>query len=689
MPAGETAPTSRWNFGHPFHVPVPERRSGGSSARAPTRETTETPAIPRRRTIAVATAAGAVLVAAWVLAVLVDVPVATPLAVAFLWLVGTAGAAWLLWHGYQRLLWRVSGRLAFSYFLIGVVPIPLVALLLGLVAYLVSGFFLGHLYRDALAELEREIEVAAAHGVSEPTDASRGIARATYRGGTKTGGDPRAPESWPDWLEAVGSPVLVTLPDGTLSLAAASSSGSGGARIAFYGRDLGEVLRDREGFWVESRMRDPESALGAQINFGETGFNVGATGLLDLTDEERAERAAYFAEHAPGETPGLRSRPLVQWLEPIDAVRSLGTGEPVESIAGMGLAASVVMLTEPLFAADAELSRSFWIAFLIVSFLLLAIYAVAELVAIAMIFGLSRAVTRLYTATADIAQGDFSTRIPVSRSDQVGALQRSFNSMAESLEDLVATSAQKELLDKELEIAREVQQSLIPQNLPRGERLEFSTLFEPSAAIGGDYFDVLRLSDRELGLVVADVSGHGLSTGLRMAMVKAAVQILVDENRGPEEILAALDKTVRSSAEGRFFVTATFARIDFVGGVVELVNAGHPPTYHVRGGLAEEIALPGSPLGGLGATHGHRSFDLEDGDLVVWLSDGLIEAVDGGGEPFGYERVVEALSGAPAGSAEELRDRLLERIAAHTGGRPADDDRTLVVMRYNTPASAV
>ena len=98
----------------------------------------------------------------------------------------------------------------------------------------------------------------------------------------------------------------------------------------------------------------------------------------------------------------------------------------------------------------------------------------------------------------------------------VGELQRTFNEMAENLQLLVAASTQKELLEKELALARDLQNSLIPSDLPSGEGVEFATLFEPSAAIGGDYFDVLRLSDSELAVIIADVSGHGLSTGLRM-----------------------------------------------------------------------------------------------------------------------------------------------------------------------------
>ena len=209
---------------------------------------------------------------------------------------------------------------------------------------------------------------------------------------------------------------------------------------------------------------------------------------------------------------------------------------------------------------------------------------------------------------------------------------------------------------------------------------------------------------------MADVSGHGLPTGLRMAMLKSALTILVSEERPVEEILRKLDAVVRLDREGRFFVTATVALFDFRDGTLSLTNAGHPPTYllrppavgETRNGVeteaqetVREIVLPGQPLGGIAQTWGTEELHLRVGDLVVWLSDGLIEALDDDDEPFGYDSVVwtlrelverAAAAGRPL-SADEARDGLVAAVERHTGGRPAGDDRTLVVMRYNSAAT--
>ena len=138
-----------------------------------------------------------------------------------------------------------------------------------------------------------------------------------------------------------------------------------------------------------------------------------------------------------------------------------------------------------------------------------------------------------------------------------------------------------------------------------------------------------------------------------MAMLKAALLILVEETREPEEILSRLDAVVRSNRERRFFVTATLGLFNVRTGVLRLTNAGHPPTYRIRGAEVEEILLPSSPLGGLGHTYVGATLQLQPGDALVWLSDGLIEATNAADEPFGYDSVKRVLAGGPGGERRE------------------------------------
>jgi sigma-B regulation protein RsbU (phosphoserine phosphatase) len=188
--------------------------------------------------------------------------------------------------------------------------------------------------------------------------------------------------------------------------------------------------------------------------------------------------------------------------------------------------------------------------------------------------------------------------------------------------------------------------------------------------------------------VVADVAGHGLAAGLRMAMVKSALALLVEDDVEPERIFARLHRLLKNRPGERSFVTATLARFDPADGRLELTNAGHPPTYLVRAsGAVEELELPGTPLGSLPGRPGSATATLAPGDAALWLSDGLIEARSAAGELFGYDRVRRCLAGPPL-TDYGLRDRLLAAVRAHTGGAPAEDDRTVVVLLYRGAASS-
>jgi HAMP domain-containing protein len=596
---------------------------------------------------------------------------------------------WGLWRLYHAFLWKVGRRLAFSYFLLGVLPIPLLLVMLAMLAYLLSGFFLGHLYRDAVQSVQGELDSAArGHLTAFPSSGPpRGVTGGDvvfgyYRGGRRLAGDPRLPAVWPAWLELPGPqhgvPRFVTVPGGRPTLASATSRNGNGV-VALYGGDLDGELSRRAQVWIELyRSDDPDLD---SVSLTVRGRKVPIHRIRK--DQQAAEAARFFKRLSRGER--YWDSPSLWWGEISGPLLDLATGRPVTDYVAANLNATPNVVRHHLFSAAAEIDALAWGLLLLVSFLLFDVYAAAALMAVFMIVGLSRAVNRLSRGTEAVRRGVFSVRIPVRRRDQVGDLQRSFNEMAGNLESLVATAAQKESLEKELELARNLQKSLLPGDLPAGGGIEFSTLFEPSAAIGGDYFDVLRLADDELAVIIADVSGHGLSSGLRMAMLKAALLILVEETREPEEILSRLDAVVRSNRERRFFVTATLGLFNVRTGVLRLTNAGHPPTYRVRGAEVEEILLPSSPLGGLGHNYVRSTLQLQPGDAVVWLSDGLIEATNAADEPFGYDSVKKTLAGIEGESAVSIRNRLLAAVEAHTAGHPLADDRTLMVMRWARP----
>ncbi len=650
----------------------------------------------RKRTAAVV---GLYLLAAGLAALAqAEIPYASTTAKAILAATLVLILGWLAVKAYRAFLWKVGRRLAFSYFLVGVLPVPMVMIALAIGLYILSGFFLGHLFRDGSRALSFELRQSAMiafHEMArnEPMATSAGpeIVFGYYRGGRKIAGDPRTPGKWPDWLvrSNVPTPLIadrkreetatfVSRKNGAPTLAGTAGDATRGV-VALYVGDLEQELSERSDLWVELYRPEDEGEEGSlSIQAG------GRTLNLQRLHEgpARGEAAKFFKARSQGET--FWDAPFLIWGEAAGSLLDLENGARSAEYVAAKLRTTPRMIRLHFFSPSAELDSAIWAGLVVVVFLLFDVYVVAALMASVLIFGISRAVNRLSRATAAVQQGDFAVRIPVKRRDQIGAMQRSFNEMTANLERLVASAAQKELLDKELAIARDLQKSLLPTTLPTGRGVEFATLFEPSAAIGGDYFDILPFGDSDLdvmAVIIADVSGHGLPTGLRMAMVKAALQILVEEVEHPDEIMRRLDRVVRGESGTRFFVTATLARIDLKKAEIELTNAGHPPTYHLRNGEVREIVLPGSPLGVMRQSYGAKTIELESGDVVVWLSDGLIEASNALDEPFGYDCVVRALAG-PTASAGQVRDRLLAAIATHTAGHPAEDDRTLVVFRY-------
>ncbi len=612
-------------------------------------------------------------------------------ALAFLLVVGLR----LLSLGLRHFLWRVGRRLAFSYFLIGVVPIPLLMILVLVGSYIGGGFFLGHIYRDALASVANDLRFAAHRHMEqilrrniEPIEHPIPIAFAYYKGGIKLAGAQQAPDAWPGWwpadsLDSITSELeslpIVAGASGAPTLAAAVLEGPYGI-LAIFDGDLSRELSERSGVWVELFRADDERNVGTtKITFAHREYPLEPPHFASSDEDLQA----FF--HPEDDQPSLLDRPSLTWVEISEPFLELSTGTHAAKYVSATLTANLRGLYYHLVSRTSEVNLFVYLIFIGVAFLLLDIAVVAALMALLMIFGLSRAVNHLSEATERVQRGDFSARIEVRRRDQIGALQETFNQMAANLEDLVAAAAQKEILEKEISIAQDLQHSLLPDTLKAPASLSFAAHFEPSTAIGGDYYDLLPMGAERLCVVVADVSGHGLSAGLRMAMVKSALALLCEEEDRPEVILKRLHALLRdrleSSNNGRGFVTATLALVNSSTGELVVTNAGHPPTYLLRGGEVTEILLPSTPLGALGDDYGQTTLQLLSGDAVVWLSDGLIEATDSHSEDFGYDRVLSALAGLD-GDPAAVRDRQLEAVARHTGGGAPEDDRTLLVMAY-------
>ncbi|HEY8182257.1 MAG TPA: PP2C family protein-serine/threonine phosphatase, partial [Thermoanaerobaculia bacterium] len=191
---------------------------------------------------------------------------------------------------------------------------------------------------------------------------------------------------------------------------------------------------------------------------------------------------------------------------------------------------------------------------------------------------------------------------------------------------------------------------------------------------------------------IGDVSGHGLSTGLVMAMVKAAITTLVEEGADEESLFERLNQLVYRSTERRAFMTLAFTIFDLRASTIRHTNAGHLYPYLLREGEATPLSIesPSLPLGVREEIVTRTvELDLREGDAVVYLSDGIIEAQNENGDPFGFDQLEMLLAQQTDRSPSAIRDKILDAVARHSGARPADDDRTVMVLRFEQFRTAI
>lgn len=262
----------------------------------------------------------------------------------------------------------------------------------------------------------------------------------------------------------------------------------------------------------------------------------------------------------------------------------------------------------------------------------------------------------------------------------VGLVFYTYGLLQSRLAQSVARLKEAEFAEKEIEVARSIQQRILPPPELSGEGYRIAARNLPARFVAGDFYDVFRLPDGAVGLVVADVAGKGMGASLIMATVKASLPFLATE-RSVAETLSEANRRLKPRLDAREFVALTYARYDPKTGAFELANAGLPDPYLVaagKGAAPRAISAPGPrfPLGVRNEVAYEKvSGVLAPGERLLLLSDGLPEAPTAEGEPLGYERFEELLAGA----AEP--DRLLEAVRAATSPVLADDWTVLVLER--------
>lgn len=251
-----------------------------------------------------------------------------------------------------------------------------------------------------------------------------------------------------------------------------------------------------------------------------------------------------------------------------------------------------------------------------------------------------------------------------------------------------------ELVDRvrvrdELEVARELQAALLPQDMPVVPGWSVAHSYRTANEVGGDYYDLLRLPDGRIALVVGDASGHGMASGLVMAIANATLKTALDLDPAPERVAALLNRAICRIGTKRTFMSIFYAVLDPATGSLQYVCVGHPfPFVRRQDGRIEELGSGGLPMGMReNLPLEPRTIELEPGDLLAFYTDGLAEAVDSSGASFGYDRIAKLL--ADGGAPWSVHDRILAFFDQHIGGEPLRDDLTLMVMSRLPPVPGV
>jgi len=573
----------------------------------------------------------------------------------------------------RRLLWRIRTKLIVSYLFIAVVPLVLLLLLFALAALLFSGLVASHIVTsdiqakaDVLHATARSALMSAGRGGVVEVDALMAPARrahpevsyAVVRGGRLLAARGAAPKTLPAWVKPPGFAGLVKEDDHE-DLRAVWMEGSDFVLIAVpLDARLFEDLRQRMGVqFLGAGGRVESSDAGLRIDIGDRKSpdpDTAGGGINFLATPERRR-------WSDGE---IELDPLTFRFDPWELGRRLSPSAKLN-------------MADVLVTALAAVAGVF-----------LVMYAIALLLGLVLARSITKGIHELFQGTERLRQGDFSHPIRAYSRDQLGDLAESFNVMAESVQDLLRESADKERLEEELRIARKIQMSLLPQGTVTLPGLRVAALCLPAAEVGGDYYDLLPLSDTRMGVLVADVSGKGTSAALYMAELKGLVLSLSRIYESPARLLGEANRILAANMDPRSFITMTYAVVDTARRTMTYARAGHNPLIHLSQGVTRVLTPPGL---GLGMDRGERfeeileeaEVPLESGDVFLFFTDGLSEAMNGRAELFGERRLRDVLEQVIETESDEveLKDRILEEIRRFVGDAAQHDDMTMVILK--------
>ena len=611
--------------------------------------------------------------------------------------VGILSAGYLLFRAISwwrsRLLWSLRNRLIVAYLFIAVVPVLLLltlAVLAGQILYSQLGGYL--LYEDIHSRLGRMADSAASIASAERTlpstindkvveealDAQIQMAYAKELPGLKVEfhADPKrlARVAGPNAKEFTG----ILQSGGQTHLIAMREVESP------RGKNLVELSLRITPEFLETVAPDlgPIQVTALQRADGENSVNVVRLGNVNYRFQNRISTRRRTLQPA-----SYWFDPVIEGFSKLDATYleagdKLGEKQPVFA----AYTARPSVLNGRIFSSLGEFSNSRVYGFEVVAVFLLLLGIFGLITGFVLIRAITGAVDELYRATQLVQAGDLTHRVKIERRDQLGILGESFNLMTGSILSLIEEQRQRQRLENEISIAREVQNQLFPQRVPSVPGVEIEAICKAARTVSGDYYDFIQLSPTRIAIAIADISGKGISAALLMASLQAALrsQLLApgSDSMSTAELVARLNlHLVRNTGDDRF---ATFfvAVYDSATRLLRYTNAGHLPAFCICGDHALYLDKGGMVLGVI------EDYPFVEGSetvppdaILVGYSDGLVEPENVYGEEFGIQRLRDSALRLNAGSPSAIAQGMMLAADEWAGTAEQADDMTVIVAR--------
>ncbi|MDO8969228.1 MAG: SpoIIE family protein phosphatase [Saprospiraceae bacterium] len=244
----------------------------------------------------------------------------------------------------------------------------------------------------------------------------------------------------------------------------------------------------------------------------------------------------------------------------------------------------------------------------------------------------------------------------------------------------------KERMEEELSIARDLQTSMLPAECPKIEGIDIAAYSVSAREVGGDFYDFIEMGKDKVGLVVADVTGKSVSGALVMSASRSVFRMLSEEDLSVGETMIKANRRTKKDIKSGMFVALLYAVFDAGAKTMQLCSAGQTQPIHLcaLSGKAELVETEGDPfpLGILDdVDYQETKLPLQSGDTVVFYTDGIVEAMNAENEIFGFDRLLSVIQEAESLSAESVLKLIMNRVEAFVGGAPQHDDITVIVVR--------